>query len=145
MLVMLWTVARYAHNDMDAMERGEYLQNFDASGSLAKIGLINTSIEFLQLRSSHLDELLQDLQEGWKWRYAPRRRKASKEELQKAKVAMYRLESHEWVMDTLRVALQNVAWGASLDPAKQQEVPFEALETGKKRKSQCSEYSMRTK
>ncbi|KZP33279.1 hypothetical protein FIBSPDRAFT_1036388 [Athelia psychrophila] len=143
LLVMMWTVAGYARNDMGAIERGQYLRQFDEPGSIAKRGLISGAVEELRLRSSYLDGVLYKLKEGWKWRYAGRLREASEEELQKAKDAVDQLESHEWMIIILQAALGDATWkAASLDQAVQQDVVSVMHERRKKRKSQCSEYDM---
>ena len=141
MLVMLWAVAGYARNGLSATDRGDYLRQFDAPGRILKENLTK-SLQDLQLSSSHLDKMLDDLMEGWKWRYTKLTHKMSKKEQQDAKDAADRLESHEWMMNTLQAALEDAAWKASLDQAVHQKVASRNTERWGKRKSQCSEYDM---
>ncbi|KAF7971056.1 hypothetical protein HWV62_22195 [Athelia sp. TMB] len=96
----------------------------------------------LLLRSSHLEDVLDVLRQGFQWRYLALPRISSEKELQDAKDAVAR--SHEWMMDTLQMALKNAAWQASLDQAVQQELAYEKPEKTRKRKSHYSEYDMST-
>ena len=148
-LLLLWLAGRYAANDMSPLERAEFLQQFDSLYGRAKanmFGFGSTTAATLKLPSKGLKFLLEDLLEGYRYRYAELREREQKipEKLEAHKRHQARLENHEWLMGLLSEALKDEEWKASSDPSrKEQKVePLFQREGGTKRKSACEEYEL---
>ena len=148
-LLLLWLAGRYAENTMSPLERAEFLQQFDSLYGRAKahmFGVGPTIAGELKLSSKNLRYLLEDLLEGYRYRYTELREREQKipEKLAAHKHHQARLENHEWLMGLLSKALKDEEWKASSDPSrKEQKVePRNQREGGTKRKSACEEYEL---
>jgi hypothetical protein len=148
-LVLLWLVGRYAANTMSPVERAMFLQRFDSLYGDPKADMFRSGralVPTLKLPSQNLRYLLEDLLDGYRFRYTElgerEQQKAGKLEAHKHHQA--RLESHKWLMDLLSDALKAEEWKRLRDPVrKEQDVaPLFQREGYRKRKSACSEYEL---
>ena len=148
-LLLLWLAGGYAANDMSPLERWQFLRRFDSWDGDAKAGMFgsgSTIANRLKLSSNGLTYLLEDLLDGYRYRYT---KLTEREQKIPGKLAAHehhqaRLENHEWLMGLLSEALKDEEWKESSDPSrKEQEVaPLNQRETWRKRKSACSEYEL---
>jgi hypothetical protein len=148
-LVLLWLAGRYAANEMSPFKRAEFLHQFDSLYGQAKANMFSggsTIAARLKLLSKDLKYLLEDLLNGYRYRYTELEEREQKKpgKLEAHKHHQARLESHEWLMNLLSDALKDEAWKAVRDPSRtEQEVaPLFQREGGRKRKSACSEYEL---
>ena len=147
-LLLLWLAGGYAANDMSPLERRQFLRRFDSWDGDAKAGMFgsgSTIANRLKLSSNGLTYLLEDLLDGYRYRYT---KLTEREQKIPGKLAAHehhqaRLENHEWLMGLLSEALKNGEWKKKDDPSKVQEVArLFQREGGTKRKSACEEYEL---
>ena len=126
-----------------------FLQRFDSLYGDPKADMFGrgpTISATLKLPSKHLRYLLEDLLDGYRYRYTElgEREQEKPGKLEAHKHHQERLETHDWLMNLLSNALKDEAWKAVRDPSrKEQEVaPLFKREGGRKRKSACSEYEL---
>jgi hypothetical protein len=98
----------------------------------------------LKLHSDNLTYLLEDLLDGYRYRYIKLGRREHREpgKLEKLVRCRAQLESHKWLMDLLSDALTAEEWKGIRDPARKEQgvaPPFQR-ESWRRRKSACAEY-----
>ena len=147
-LLLLWLSGKYAENTMSPSERARFLQQFDSLYGDAKASMFRggaATAATLKLSSKGLKFLLEDLLEGYRYRYAELREREQEmpDKLAAHKRHQARLENHDWLMGLLSEALKNGEWKKKDDPSKVQEVARLFQREGeKKRKSACEEYEL---
>jgi hypothetical protein len=148
-LVLLWLVGRYAANAMSPVERAMFLQRFDSLYGDPKADMFRSGralVPTLKLPSQNLRYLLEDLLDGYRFRYTElgEREQQKPGQLEAHKDHQARLENHQWLMHLLSDALKAEEWKRLRDPVrKEQDVaPLFPREEGRKRKSACSEYEL---
>ncbi|KAJ7707566.1 hypothetical protein B0H17DRAFT_1033109, partial [Mycena rosella] len=90
-----------------------WLQVFDDANPAAKRRLIssgNNSVAYFDLGSPHFEDLLGELLDGFEARYRVRRRLDPG-----PPISTVHLESHGWMLETLRQALEDETWRALED------------------------------
>jgi hypothetical protein len=110
-LVLLWLVGRYAANEMSPVERAMFLQRFDSLYGDPKADMFRSGralVPTLKLPSKDLRYLLEDLLDGYRFRYTElgEREQQKPGKLEAHKHHQARLESHKWLMDLLSDALK---------------------------------------
>jgi hypothetical protein len=147
--VLAWIAARYAPNSMTPEDRGEFLRVFDStvdnSSSKERILLADmVTIMKISISQKQFQDVLCCLWHGFACRYDSSfyLLTQSKDSIQKLKD---RLETHDWMINTLKDALKDSDWElASDDGAVNHELPIpdKSLTEGQreKRKSNLSEY-----
>ncbi|KAJ7930143.1 hypothetical protein B0H13DRAFT_2537097 [Mycena leptocephala] len=137
LLILLWVAIAYAPGTMTAKARADELQVFDDANAAAKRRLISSgksSVAYFNLSSPHFECLLGTLLDGFEARYRVRLRLDPG-----PPVSTAHLESHGWMLEMLRQALEDETWRALKDAGEAQ--PVERLEgMGLKRKSEITEY-----
>lgn len=148
-LVLLWLVGRYATNEMSPVERAMFLQRFDNLYGDPKADMFRSGralVPTLKLPSQNLRYLLEDLLDGYRFRYTElgEREQQKPGQLEAHKHHQARLENHQWLMDLLNNALKAEEWKRLKDPARRDQEVARLLqrEGGRKRKSACSEYEL---
>lgn len=137
LLVLLWVAISYAPGTMTAKMRAGELWVFDNANSVAKRILISSgqySAGCFNLSSPHFQDLLAGLLDGFAARYRKRPRLNPG-----PPISTVHLESHGWMLETLRRALEDETWRALKDageaqPVVRPEVPWLG------RKSKLPEY-----
>ncbi len=126
-----------------------FLHRFDSLYGDPKADMFHSGqalVPTLELPSQSLRYLLEDLLDGYQYRYTElgEREQQKPGKLEAHKHYQARLESHKWLMDLLSDALKAEEWKRLRDPAsKEQDVaPLFQREGGRKRKSACSEYEL---
>jgi hypothetical protein len=148
--VLAWMAARYAPNSMTPEDRGEFLRVFDStvdnSSSKERLLLADMmTIMNITISNQKFRDILCTLWHGFACRYDSYYVFTQTEDA--AKYLRERLETHDWMMDTLKDALKDSDWKSdSDDSAVNHELPIpdESLTEGqrKKRKSNLSEYNI---
>ncbi|KAJ7199145.1 hypothetical protein GGX14DRAFT_662163 [Mycena pura] len=137
LLVMLWLAVLYAPGTMTAKARADELQAFDNPNPQPKRLLISngrSTVGYYNLASVHFEHLLGMLLDGFKDRCQMRLRMD-----RSAPPSTVHLESHAWIMERLREALEDETWRALKDAGKLQPIQ-EPEVVGLKRKSEMAEY-----
>ncbi|KAJ7743267.1 hypothetical protein DFH07DRAFT_749966 [Mycena maculata] len=120
LLVLLWVAISYAPGTMTAKARADELQVFDDANPAAKRRLISSgksSIAYFKLSSPHFEHLVGKLMDGFEARYRTRLRLDPG-----PPISTVRLESHGWMLEMLRKALEDETWRALEDAAEVQPV-----------------------
>ncbi|KAJ7199130.1 hypothetical protein GGX14DRAFT_662117 [Mycena pura] len=123
LLVMLWIAVLYAPGTMTAKARADELQVFDGVNPEPKRLLIcngKNTVSYYNVASAHFEHLLGMLLEGFAARYL-------------------HLQTHIWMMERLREALEDETWRALKDAGEAQPVQKPEV-LGLKRKSKVLEY-----
>lgn len=148
-LVLLWLVGRYSANTMSPVERAMFLQRFDSLYGDPKADMFRSGralVPTLKLPSKDLRYLLEDLLDGFRYRYTElgEREQQQPGKLEEHKHFQARLESHKWLMDLLSDVIKAEEWKELRDPARKEQkvAPLFKREGGRKRKSACSEYEL---
>ncbi|KAJ7639150.1 hypothetical protein FB45DRAFT_739927 [Roridomyces roridus] len=137
LLVLLWVAISYAPSTMTAKARADELQVFDDANPAAKRRLISSgksSVAYFNLSSPHFEQLLGQLLDGFEARYRVRLRLDPG-----PPISTVHLESHGWMLEILRQALEDETWRALKDAGEAQPVKRPEV-TGLKRKSEIPEY-----
>ena len=120
-LLFFWIAIKYAHNTLTPRDRATLLEPFNSKHRAGKVALLRngeSTVSDLRLVSGHLEELLgRILIDGYQFRYAGLLRGRTAVEMESLKRKQDLLESHEWLMDTIRSALENEAWKLCKDPS----------------------------
>ncbi|KAJ6560177.1 hypothetical protein B0H19DRAFT_1146710 [Mycena capillaripes] len=138
LLVLLWVAITYAPNGMTPDQRADELKVFDGVNQAAKRRLITSgrsSVYYFFLQSAHFELLLGELLDGFKDRYfipAPFDSVRS--------VSTTHLESHNWMIQKIRTALDDEFWKTFKDTGASQEVA-KRDPPGLQRKSDLPEYA----
>ncbi|KAJ7923253.1 hypothetical protein B0H13DRAFT_71946 [Mycena leptocephala] len=137
LLVLLWVAITYAPSTMTAKARADKLQIFDDANPDAKLLLVGNggrSVVSFNLDSPHFEHLLVKLVNGFETRYVLRPRLNPG-----PPISTVHLESHGWMLEMLRQALEDGTWRALKDAGEAQPVKRPEVK-GLKRKSEIPEY-----
>ncbi|KAF9021842.1 hypothetical protein BDZ89DRAFT_1163546 [Hymenopellis radicata] len=125
-LLLLWMAARYAPNNMTPSDRGAFLARFDRPSGLDKMDIIRggtDTVVDLKLLSSGLGEVLEDILNVYCSRYKglTSREKKKPEVVEELERRQALLERHDWLVDILRMTLQNEAWANDTDGSRKEQ------------------------
>lgn len=141
LLLYLWASGRYAPNNMSAHERYIFLSYFD--DHVKKMSMLRSGEEkVLEFRiiSDPLEETLMALMETFRPRYRlltpPTPNGKSVLEEQRAQ-----LDTYDWIKKILMDALEEKDWPVD-DRAVDHPIDMPVRISGKKRKSDCTEYDL---
>jgi hypothetical protein len=146
--VLAWVAARYAANSMTPGQRGEFLRVFDStvenSNSKERILLADlVTILKMKISQKQFHDVLCTLWHGFACRYDSYFILTQTDDV--AKKLREQLETHDWMISTLKDALKDKDWELASDDGAVNHgllTSDESLTEGqrKKRKSNLSEY-----
>ncbi|KAJ7788769.1 hypothetical protein B0H14DRAFT_3575860 [Mycena olivaceomarginata] len=111
-LVLLWLATAYAPSTMTPESRAFTLKIFDDPGAVSKTNMLmggEGPVRRLLLESPHLEDVLSELLEGFKYRYLPPRRNATVE-------TKTGLAERAAIFGRPQAALQSKEWATTMDP-----------------------------
>jgi len=125
--VLTWAAIKYAQNDLTPSNRTRHLRKFDSifggddKAEFFKMDMV--AIESIGLKQEPLSAVLEAIYTGFGHRYGSlEHKKLKKSNKQAAEAELEKLETHDWLYNTLRNALEDSEWKAATDGRVDQEV-----------------------
>jgi len=126
--VLTWAAIKYASNELTPANRSHHLKNFDSVqyAAFSKVEFFQRdmlAIESIGLKQQPLSAVLEAIYTGFGHRYGSlEHKKLKKLNQQAAEAELEKLETHDWLYNTLRDALEDSEWKAATDGRVNQEV-----------------------
>ncbi|KAJ7872610.1 hypothetical protein B0H14DRAFT_2570106 [Mycena olivaceomarginata] len=141
-LLLFWIAVQYAPNNSSEKQRTSFLNQFEDPE--AKRNLIlgyRQSAQRLQLESSQFRTFLVHIALQYTYRYDQPISLDDRAEVEELAAKQLALEKHDWLLDIFRTDLNDEAWKAIKDPARDNAI--ERVEAVKKRKADAgTEYAV---
>ncbi|KAJ6544937.1 hypothetical protein B0H10DRAFT_2244029 [Mycena sp. CBHHK59/15] len=141
-LLLFWIAVRYAPNNSSEKQRTSFLNQFEDPE--AKRNLIlgyRQSAQRLQLESSQFRTFLVHIALQYTYRYDQPISLDDRAEVEELAAKQLALEKHDWLLDIFKTDLNDEAWKAIKDPARDNAI--ERVEAVKKRKADAgTEYAI---
>jgi len=125
--VLTWAAIKYARNDLTPVNRTRHLRKFDSifggDDKAEFIGMGMTAIVRIGLNRKPFSAVLKAIYSGFGHRYGSTEQlKLEDEDEAAAEAELKKLETHDWLYNILRNALEDSEWKAATDGRVDQEV-----------------------